>query len=58
MRCFAGGPVTRGNLYWGNMWPLEVVAWWFWKSSGVCKIMTRTDGFRKIVLLGVIRQVW
>ncbi|QCD92473.1 hypothetical protein DEO72_LG5g537 [Vigna unguiculata] len=26
--------------------------------SGMCEIVTRTDGFRKIALLGVIQQVW
>jgi len=20
------------SLYWNNTWPIEVVAWWFWKS--------------------------
>jgi len=48
------GPNYECNLYWGNTWPLEVVAWWFWKSSGVCEIVARMDGFRKISLLGVI----
>jgi len=39
------GPNYECNLYWGNTWPLDVVAWWFWKSSGVCEIMARTAGF-------------
>jgi len=30
------------------MWSLEVVAWWFWKSSGVCEIVARTDGSRRL----------
>ena len=46
------------NLYTGNTWPLEVVAWWFWKSSGVCEIVARTDGFWKIALHGFIQRVW
>jgi len=50
-RCFTG-PNYEYNLC--NTWPLEVVAWWFWKSSRVCEIIARTDGFRKIDLLGVI----
>jgi len=29
------GPSYECILYWGNTWPLEVVAWWFRKSSGV-----------------------
>jgi len=45
------GPSYECNLYWGNTWPLEVIAWWFWKSNGVCKIVARTDGFRKIAFL-------
>ena len=32
---------------------IEVLAWWFWKSSGVCEIVARTDGFQKMVLLNV-----
>jgi len=52
------GPNYECNLYWGNTWPLEVVAWWFLQSSGVFKIVTRTDGFQKISLLSVIRRVW
>ncbi|QCD79013.1 hypothetical protein DEO72_LG1g2650 [Vigna unguiculata] len=48
------GPRYECNLYWGNTWPLEVVTWWFWKSSGVYEIVARRDGFRKISLLGVI----
>jgi len=47
------GPSYECNFYWGNMWPLKVVAWSFWKSNGVCEIVARTDGFRKIVLLSV-----
>ena len=39
------GPNYECNLYWGNTWLLDVVAWWFWRSSGVCKIVARTDGF-------------
>jgi len=31
---------------------------WFWKSSGLCKIVARMDKFRKIALLGVILWVW
>ena len=52
------GPCYKCILYWGNTWPLEVVAWWFWKSSGVCKIVACTDKFQKIALLGVIQRVW
>ncbi|QCD96358.1 hypothetical protein DEO72_LG6g1060 [Vigna unguiculata] len=48
------GPSYECILYWGNMWPLEVVAWWFWKSIGVCKIVARMDGFQKIVILGIL----
>jgi len=55
MRCFVGGPSYECNLYWGNTWPLKIVAWWFWKSSGVCEIVARTNGFRKIALLGSLR---
>ena len=44
-------------MYWGNTWPLEVVAWWFWKSNVVCEIMARIDGLWKIAFLGVIRRV-
>jgi len=47
------GPSYECNLYWDNMWPLEVVAWWFWNSSGVCEIVARTTGFRKIALFSV-----
>ena len=39
------GPSYECNLYWGNTWPLEVVAWWFWKSSEVCEIVAHMDGF-------------
>jgi len=38
------------NLYWGDTWPLEVVAWWFRKSSGACEIVAHTTRFRKIAL--------
>jgi len=51
------GPSYEYNLYWGNTWPLNVVAWWFWKFNGVCEIMARIDGFQKIALLSVIRRV-
>jgi len=57
MRCFVGAQL-QCNLYWGNTWPFKVVAWWFWKSSGVCEIVARTDEFWKIALLSVIRRVW
>ena len=42
------GPNYECNLYWGNTLPLEVVAWSFRKSSGVCKIVARTMRFRMI----------
>ena len=48
------GPSYECNLYWGNAWPLKVVACLFWKSSGVCKIVARTTGFLKISLFNVI----
>jgi len=51
MLCF--GPNYECNLYWGNTWTLEVVAWWFWKSSGVCEIVARLNGFQKIALFSV-----
>ena len=38
-------PNYECNLYWGNTWPLEVVARWFWKSNRVCEIVALTDGF-------------
>ena len=47
------GPNYECNLYWGNKLPLKVVAWWFWNSSGVCKIVARTVRFRKIALFSV-----
>jgi len=47
------GPNYECNLYWGNTWPLEVVAWWFWKSSGVCEIVAHTARFQKIALFSV-----
>ena len=31
------GPSCECTLYWDNTWPLEVVAWWFWKSSGCAR---------------------
>jgi len=46
MRCFGWGPSYEFNLYLGNTWPLEVVAWWFRKSSGVCEIVARTKKFQ------------
>ena len=42
---FGWGPNYECNLYWGNTWPLEVVAWWIKKSSGVCEIVARTTRF-------------
>ena len=38
------GPNYECNLYWGNTSSLEVVVWWFLKSSGVCEIVARTNG--------------
>jgi len=61
MRCFGWGPSYECILYWGNTWPLEVVAWWFRKSSGVCEIVARTTRFRKIALFSAtdwILVVW
>jgi len=29
------GPSYKCSLYWGNTWPLEVVAWWF-RSAVEC----------------------
>jgi len=52
------GPNYECNLYCSNTWPLEVVVWWFWKSSGVYEIVARTNGFWKIALLGISRRVW
>ena len=53
MRCFGRGPSYECNLYLGNMWSLEVVAWWFRKSSGVCEIVACTVKFRMIALFSV-----
>jgi len=52
------GPSYECNLYWDNTWQLEVVAWWFWKFNGVCKIVARTAEFRKIALFSVTDWVW
>jgi len=51
------GPSYECNLYWGNTWPLEVVVWWFRKSSGVCKIVTRMTRFRMIALFSASDRV-
>jgi len=58
MRCFGWGPNYECNLYWGNTWPLKVVAWWFRKSSGVCEIVARMARFWMIALFSAFDRVF